>query len=214
MSDGTDDEDRGRDDGLTRPGQDERGTARDPDPDQDVVDLVRASKLEPALKVLMKRHGDAVYRYCRESLRDESLAEDVQQRVFVEVHRDLHRYAGRSTLRSWLFGIVRHRVLDAAKARRRHEAPIERRERPDLPDPAPSVEDRLDEARLNHALRRCLEEVGDHVREALLLRYQQGLTFDEMAGACGDKAGTLQARVSRALPVLRECIQRRTRGRA
>jgi RNA polymerase sigma-70 factor (ECF subfamily) len=209
---GAADDDREHGEGLTHQGQDEDAAAREPDPDQDVVELVRASKVDAALRTLMKRHGDAVYRYCRESLRDASLAEDVQQRVFIEVHRDLRRYEGRSTLRSWLFGIVRHRVLDAAKARRRRETPLDRREQSDVPDSSPTVGERLDGARLSHALLRCLEDVGEHVREALLLRYQQGLTFDEMAEVCGEKAGTLQARVSRALPLLRDCIQRRTRG--
>jgi RNA polymerase sigma factor (sigma-70 family) len=140
------------------------GAIPSPDPDQDVFDLVRARKIDAALSMLMKRHGDAVYRYCRESLRDAALAEDVQQRVFIEAYRDLRSYAGRSTLRSWLFGIARHRVLDAAKARRRQDAPLDRRERPDVPDSRPAVDERIDDARLNQALRRCLEEVGEHVR--------------------------------------------------
>lgn len=160
----------------------------------------------------MKRHGDAVYRYCRESLRDAALAEDVQQRVFIEAHRDLSRYAGRSTLRSWLFGIARHRVFDAAKARRRQEAPLDRMERPEVADSRPAADEQIDDARLKEALRRCLGEAGEHVQSALLLRFQQSLTFDEMADVCGEKPGTLQARVSRALPVLKDCIQRRMRG--
>ena len=162
--------------------------------------------------MLMKRHGDAVYRYCRELLRDAALAEDVQQRVFIAAYRDLRSYARRSTLRSWLFGIARHRVLDAAKARRRQDSPLERREPPEVADSQPAVDERIDDARLNRALQRCLEDVGEHVREALLLRFQQGLTFDEMAEACGEKPGTLQARVSRAMPLLKDCIQRRMRG--
>jgi RNA polymerase sigma-70 factor (ECF subfamily) len=65
---------------------------------------------------------------------------------------------------------------------------------------------------MKEALRRCLDDVGEHVQSALLLRFQQGLTFDEMADVSGEKPGTLQARVSRAMPLLKECIQRRMRG--
>ena len=182
------------------------------DPDRDIGELVRAKKIDAALNMLMKRHGDAVYRYCRESLRDAALAEDVQQRVFIEAYRDLRSYAGRSTLRSWLFGIARHRVLDAAKARRRQDAPLERKEPADVADSRPAVDQQIDEARMKEALRRCLDDVGEHVQSALLLRFQQGLTFDEMADVSGEKPGTLQARVSRAMPLLKECIQRRMRG--
>jgi DNA-directed RNA polymerase specialized sigma24 family protein len=47
----------------------------------------------------------------------------------------------------------------------------------------------------------------------VLLRFQQGLSFEEMSAICREKPGTLQARVARALPVLRDCIEMRTGGR-
>jgi DNA-directed RNA polymerase specialized sigma24 family protein len=46
-----------------------------------------------------------------------------------------------------------------------------------------------------------------------VLRYQQGFTFDELGAIFGEKPGTLQARVMRALPVLRACIEARTGGK-
>jgi RNA polymerase sigma-70 factor (ECF subfamily) len=50
------------------------------------------------------------------------------------------------------------------------------------------------------------------VRTALLLRFQQGLTFEDMAEVCRARPGTLQAQVTRALPVLKDCIEARTGG--
>src|SRR5262249_11547038 len=89
------------------------------DPDSDVLGLVANGDMKGALRRLMQRHGTSVYRYCREALRDRALAEDVQQQVFVSAFRDLPKFSGRSTVRTWLFAIARHRVLDAAKSRRR-----------------------------------------------------------------------------------------------
>src|SRR5262249_23650225 len=80
----------------------------------------------------------AVYRYCRIALGDTVLADDVHQQVFIEAFRDLPGFAGRSTLRTWLFGIARHRVLDAAKRRRRARAHLDITGGADLPDPRPS----------------------------------------------------------------------------
>lgn len=177
------------------------------DPDQDIRDLIRAGNVDAALRLLMKRHGNAVYRYCCEGLRDATLSEDVHQRIFTEAYRDCRRFAGRSTVRAWLFGIARHRVLDAAKLRRRHQGPLEQGDLHDVPDLRPGADERIDDARLIEALRRCLQRLDEHIRAAVLLRFQQGLTFEEMAEACGQKPGTLQARVTRALPVLRDCIE-------
>jgi len=188
---------------------------RDDDPDADIVRLIpraRNGDLSAPLSLLMRRHGTAVYRFCREELHDATLADDVHQHIFIEAHRDLRRFGGRSTLRTWLFGIARHRVLDAAKSRRRAEAHIEDDDAADAPDPGPPPSEQLDEARLHHALVACLAELGEHVRAALLLRYQQGFTFEDMAEVCCEKPGTLQARVMRALPLLRACIEGRTKG--
>jgi len=196
------------------PGEPDLLAPRDDDPDRDILLLVpraRNGDLSAALRLLMQRHGAAVYRFCREELHDSTLADDVHQQIFIEAHRDLPRFGGRSTLRTWLFGIARHRVLDAAKSRRRAAAHIEEDDTADAPDPSPPPGDQLDGARLQDALVRCLAGLGAHVRTALLLRYQQGFTFDEMGQVCDEKPGTLQARVMRALPILRACIESRTR---
>lgn len=188
-------------------------SARAEDPDRDIVNLVSAGNLDAALRTLMRRHGTAVFRYCREELRDATLADDVHQHVFIQAHRDLLRFAGRSTVRTWLFAIARHRVLDAAKARRRAQAHIEDDDTADPTDLTPAAGEQIDDVRLREALVACVDKLGDHMRTAVLLRYQQGFTFEEMAEVCGEKPGTLQARVVRALPRLRACIEARTKGR-
>lgn len=187
--------------------------ARGEDPDRDIVQLLDRGDLTAALTSLMQRHGTAVYRYCREELHDRTLADDVHQQIFIQAHRDLRRFGGRSTLRTWLFAIARHRVLDAAKSRRRAQAHIEEDEAADAVDPTPPPGERLDDARLQLALIRCLRKLGEHARGVLVLRYQHGFTFDDLAEVYREKPGTLQARVMRSLPVLRRCIEARTGAR-
>jgi RNA polymerase sigma factor (sigma-70 family) len=181
------------------------------DADADVLALVRERKITEALEQLMARHGAAVYRYCRTALGDATLAEDVQQQVFLEAFRDLPRFGGRSSLRTWLLGIARHRVLDSARRRRRTLARIDDAIVEPV-DPAPSPDQGLDDARLRAALLVSLSELDEPVRTSVLLRYQQGLTYEEMAEICGEHAGTLQARVARAVRRLRDRIVSRTRA--
>ena len=183
------------------------GAAPRIDPDADVLALVQRGQAETAIRMLMQRHGRAVYRYCRINLGDAVLADDVHQQVFIEAFRDLPRFAARSTLRTWLFGIARHRVLDAAKRRRRARAHLDVAAGADLADPRPSARDGLDDADLQAARVTCLAALAEPIRAAVLLRYQQGLTYEQMAEICGEKAGTLQARVSRALRKLRDRIE-------
>src|ERR1043166_8997481 len=119
-----------------RPPLGDRGM--EPDPDSDVLVLVANQDMTGAIRQLMQRHGTSVYRYCREALRDDALAEDVQQQVFIAAFRDLPKFAGRSTVRTWLFAIARHRVLDAAKSRRRARSHVDGDDATSVPDARPS----------------------------------------------------------------------------
>jgi RNA polymerase sigma-70 factor (ECF subfamily) len=182
------------------------------DPDSDVLGLVAIGDMTGALRRLMQRHGTHVYRYCREALRDGTLADDVHQQVFIEAFRDLTKFHGRSSVKTWLFAIARHRVLDAAKARQRAHAHVQGDDASAVPDPRPAPGDSIDDGRLRAALLACLEQLREAIRTPLLLRFQQGFTFEDMAEICREKPGTLQAKVTRALPVLRTCIEQRTGG--
>lgn len=187
----------------------DRAPSRAADPDDDILGLVATGDVRGAVHRLMRRHGAAVYRYCRGALRDAALADDVHQQIFLEAARDLPRFRRRATVRIWLFAIVRHRVLDAAKQRRRQQDWAEDCAAAEIPDPRPSPGEALDDARLRQALIASFGELGEDARTAVLLRYQQGFTFEEMAVICREKAGTLHARVTRALPLLRARIEAR-----
>jgi RNA polymerase sigma-70 factor, ECF subfamily len=180
--------------------------------DSDVLGLVAHGDMTTAMRRLMQRHGTAVYRYCRGELRDATLADDVQQQVFIEAFRDLHTFRGHATLRTWLIGIAHHRMLDAVKSRDRASSHLGDDDPTTVVDPHPPPGERIDDQRLIEALLACLKKLRHEVRTALLLRFQQGLTFEDMAEVCREKPGTLQAKVSRALPILKECIEARTGG--
>jgi RNA polymerase sigma-70 factor (ECF subfamily) len=164
---------------------------------------------DTALRLLMREYGTPVWRYCRQMLGDADLAQEAQQMTFVQAYEGLPRFAGRSSLRTWLFGIAHHRCLDLLKSTRRREkrfAPLEGV--PDPPVPSAGAEDLLAARSRTRALERCLSELAPHVRTAVLLRFQQEVTYEEMARLEGDRPATLQARVVRALPVLRRCLER------
>jgi RNA polymerase sigma-70 factor (ECF subfamily) len=179
------------------------------DPDRDVLELIAAGDTRSALIRLMQRHGDTVYRYCCRALGDPELAEDVRQQVFIEAFRDLPKFSSRSTVRTWLLSIARHRVIDAARRRRRSEARVlegEGAELATMGDPRPSPAESLE---LRQTLEASLAALGDDERITVLLRFQLGFSFQEIAELCGASPGAHHARVMRALPQLRQRIQSR-----
>jgi len=160
---------------------------------------------------LMRLHGDAILGCCLRMVRDLALAEDLRQQVFLEAYRDFDRFKGHSSVRAWLFGIANHRCLDALKAQQGHGKLIENNEEAMLggEDPGPGPIEHVDRALLIAALEECLNKLSPDVRATVLMRFQTGATYEEMAEPLAAAADALQVRVARALGRLRRCLERK-----
>lgn len=184
-------------------------TSAEPDADGRISDALRAGDRRRALELLMDAHGEAVFAFALRLTRRREMAEDILQTTFVQAFEALGGFRGGSSWKTWLLGIARHRALDALKVTARRE----RRFRlvPELPDregAEPGAEERLVGAAVARQLHRCLGELAPRVRATVLLRYQQEISYPELAAATGERPAALQMRVARALPILRRCLER------
>ena len=182
----------------------------DPTLEEAALIALRSGDHEGALRELERLFGTALYRYARLMTGDDALAEDVWQTTFLQAYRDMGRFGGRSTLKTWLYTIARHRCLDALRVERR------RRKRFVLTDVVPEVVDatsapdeRMSQQQSAAALEACLHTLSPVAREAVLLRYREGFSYRDMEKLCEESSTTLRARVSRAMPVLRRCLQKK-----
>lgn len=161
-----------------------------------------------AVGLMMNQYGQPIYRFCLSFLGQPDMAEEVHQTVFIQAYRDAARYSGKSSVKSWLYAIARHRCLDAVKIKRRRDRRFEAPgDLPEAASGAPSPEDQVAAATLAAPLTTCLDALAPHTRAAVLMRHQEGLSFTQMSEVFQEKAGTLQARVARALPALRACLE-------
>jgi RNA polymerase sigma-70 factor, ECF subfamily len=175
-------------------------------PESDIDAALRTGDKDRALELLMDRYGDVVYRFALAMVRRGEVADEVRQRVFVEAYRDLDGFAGRSSLRTWLLGIARHRCLDETKKQRRWDVRFKNEPPGDENPEPPAPEQELDLVRITERLHDCLGKLAPAAREAVSLRYLQELSYAEISRIIGDVPGTLQQRVARALPELRRCL--------
>jgi len=163
-----------------------------------------------AIALIDASHGAALYRFIRTTVRRDDVADDLYQMTLVEAYRDLHAFAGRSSVRTWLFAIARHRCLDSRKMAKRREARFTSGEQlPEPADPAPAADQRLSDAQLVAALEHCLDELDPETRMVLVMRFTEGFAYDDIARICRVRAEAVRARVCRAMPVLRKCIEHR-----
>jgi RNA polymerase sigma-70 factor (ECF subfamily) len=177
--------------------------------EQEALQALDRGELKEVLTLLMNAYGRSIYRYCCQITGAEDIAEDVLQTTFLQAYKGLERFSRRSTLRTWLFRIAHNRCLDVLKMDRRRTKrikPVE--DLSDKPDPIENPETQLEAREVSSVVERCLQELAPRVRTAVLLHYQEGLSYPEMVPICGERPATLQARVARALPHLRRCVER------
>jgi len=177
--------------------------------DADIRAAIVRGDHRAALTKIDERFGDAVFRFVRNLMGADDLADDVYQTTLIEAYRDLTSFGGRSSLRTWLFAIARHRCLDALKANRRRVARFESTaDAPEVADARPTADERMSDSQVRAALEHCLAALAPELRMVLLLRFQEGFGYDDIARITRLRNETLRARISRAMPALRACIEK------
>jgi RNA polymerase sigma-70 factor (ECF subfamily) len=180
----------------------------------------------------LERHGDALYRYALLRLRSSHAAEDVVQEALLaglsqQSGGAAGAFAGRSTERTWLMGILRHKLLD----RLRRDA----REAPPSGQPSPRDGETFDEffdnrgkwrikpaawrglpaddphallerTEFRNALVRCLEAIPRRLSRAFILREADGVEPEEIRGIMGLSETGLWTLLYRARLRLRQCL--------
>lgn len=152
-------------------------------------------------------HFPFVWRSARRlGARDASL-DDVVQEVFVVVHRKLAGFEGRSSMRTWLAGIVRRVVAD--HVRKRGNAPVG--DEPlelESPSNARGPAEELDAKAAARVLDELLARMPEAQREVFILHEIEEMTGREIAETVGANENTVHTRLRAARRIFEEGLAR------
>jgi RNA polymerase sigma-70 factor (ECF subfamily) len=164
-----------------------------------------------AFDALLNRYQNRVFRYLVRLTGNAAQAEDLFQQTWLKVMTGIHRYDERRPFEPWLFSIARNLAIDHL----RKVSPLSLDEPSDTGEPRaaslkavePSnLERLLDRERRSH-LERKLQELPAVYREAVSLRFEEEMTFEEMAMVLQAPISTVKSRVQRALATLRKSLR-------
>ena len=130
--------------------------------DRKLVDEI-LSGVEGSFDRLHELYATRLYRFAVKRLGDATEAEDVVQDVFLEVHRCLASWEGRSALLTWMFGITHHQLCRRFRRKIPVGIPIEQLEAKAPRAPEVSSESRVDAARI---LEICADTLDEDVSPA------------------------------------------------
>src|SRR4051794_15471999 len=177
--------------------------------DLDDQTLVKAHQAgdERAFQQIVRSQHRALYAHAYRRLGSHEAAEDAVQDTLLRAYRALPSFNGDLRLRAWLHRILTNVCHDEGNRRRRQAGLIERLEA----QPFELAADPVEEAVLHDTVRvmsEALKELPESYREALVLRYVDGLSFREVAEASGISEENARARVQRGKSALHKIMSR------
>lgn len=165
---------------------------------------------QSAFAALYDRYAPSLYRLAYSILLVEQDAEDVLQESMVYAFRSLHHYdEARGSFRTWLYTITISRCRNARRRKWLPTVALSNLLNIGVEPPAPveeSPEVTVVWGEVRAALERALHTLSPRLREAVALRYGQGLTYREMAEVMGCPQKTAESRVRLAHDRLREAM--------
>jgi len=147
-----------------------------------------------AAAALVRATQSDVWRLCA-ALGDAGTADDLTQETYLRAFGSLHRFEGRSSLRTWLLSIARRVCADAVRSRRRRRVTLVREDAELERLATDGLADRTAEGVVVADL---LGRLDPDRREAFVLTQLLGLPYAEAAEVAGCPVGTIRSRVARA----------------
>lgn len=164
------------------------------------------NKDKAAFAALYREMEKPLFRFVMSKLNDPFQSGDILHEVFLEIWKNAARFEGRSTAKTWMFGIAYRKVMDVFRKTSKVDLTDEM---PDQEDDAPAGEACLLAAQEAEHVRHCLSELKPQHRSAVELAFYEDMSYREIAEATDVPEGTVKTRVFHAKQLLMRCLQAR-----
>lgn len=156
---------------------------------------------------LFERHKDRIYSIALRYSGDPAASQDITQETFLKLFAAIRTFRGESTFESWLYRLVVNACLDHRRKSKRL-APFVESVLDLLHAPGASALDRVMRDEMSGHLKTAVDTLPPEQRMVVVLRYTEGLSYDQIAEAMGCSAGTIASRLSRVHKVLERRLSR------
>lgn len=171
----------------------------------------------------LDNYGDMMYRYTLVRVKDPDTAEEIVQVSMLAALQAQQSFQGRSSEKSWLFGILKHKIMDHFRAAKKHVSfdlapgdpgdPFEKIYDHTGHRHSPSANWNLDpesaaqNQQLVLALSKCLDKLPDKYRKVFIMREIEGLSSKEICKEFNIQPTNLWVMLHRARNHLKKCLE-------
>jgi RNA polymerase sigma factor (sigma-70 family) len=176
--------------------------------ESDAEIIEQARRGDPlAWEKLVIRHTKRIYNLCYRFVERGDQAEDLTQDVFIKVFRNLDNYkAATGSFVTWLISVSRNLLIDHYRQTRAERLTVSASAEEEEQGPGllqnlvartPSPEEEVGRAEEAALLKRCLNRLSPELREAVILRDIEELSYQEIGTVLGIPDGTVKSRINR-----------------
>lgn len=157
-----------------------------------------------SLQALFARHRTRIYRFVLRRVRNEGLAEDLVNEVFLAVWQQAGKFEGSSSPATWMLAIAHNKAVSSLRKRREEQLDLE--EAAGIPDAADSPESTAVKSDKAAQLRACLDRLPDEQRVVMDLVYYHEQSVKEVSEVLGIPENTVKTRMFYARRKLSEML--------
>lgn len=173
------------------------------------AEIIRSCRLgdREAFRALYDVYKDRVYSIALYFFHGEhAVAGDVTQQVFLKLMTSIDQFRADAAFSTWLYRLVVNACLDVARHRAAHASLTARTTQESIASTG-SQEDEYARAQLATSVRAAISALPPKFRVAVLLRYFDDLSYEEISEALGCSMGTVASRLSRGHKMLAERLK-------
>jgi len=168
--------------------------------DRAVIEACRQGDAE-AFRLLFEAHKDRVYSIALRYSGDPAAAMDIAQDTFLKLLSSLQNFRGTASFDSWLYRIVVNACLDYKRSGQR-VTPFLETLLDAVAAPAESILTRMMRVEREQTIQEIVARLVPEQRIVVVLRYTEGLSYDQIAEIVGCSNGTVASRLNRAHKIL------------
>jgi len=178
--------------------------AREALPLEDLLARIAAAD-EAAFRSVYERTASRLFAVCLRIARHRRLAEEILQQSYVRIFERARQFdPAQGSALAWMIAIARNHALDVIRLQRREDRPpdeltLESADRAALV----AIQAKFELS----ALGRCLGELADSERHAVILAYRDGLNYDQLAVLLGGSVDAVKTSIHNGLARLRDCLE-------
>jgi RNA polymerase sigma-70 factor, ECF subfamily len=173
-------------------------------------DLVRAAQLgdKSAFKTIYDCYRARVYNLALYSLGDRIWAEDALQTIFLKIYRGLPGFRFESTFSTWVYRVALNECLNQQRSRKTQYVSFESiLGSTEEFDETASPDLRHGDNQRREIVQQAVSALSPKLRTVVVLKYVEGLSYDEIAAALECSPGTVASRLNRALSKLESSLR-------